>query len=704
MPAAALAVALLGALVAFIPLAPASRASADARFTGVSSRLHSLTTVTPTIAEHAAHPRLAIVSAMAPWRSLEPTDDVFDWTQMDANVEDARAAGYQLIVRLMAGRIAPAWLRDAGAQHLRLLGTDQNASDYCDWIDVPVPWDPVLAAEYRELLHEVARWLGEPDGAGGVKGDHVALIPVAMPTMQGSEMVLGYGAGAACPAETDGAGSNLAATNRAVWDTVSTESERRALTEAAWRDAIAIHMSELPEATDSVVAYGALFGDGQAASRRIATEVVASYPERLWSMYTNLQPRVRNDGSLGPWREWCPTCHEVILAAIASGGAVGFQTAAGVPNDTLAKFSTAADDALATYGMRFLETQPNVIDRYEAYLLTGTGSLQDRLAAAANPPEPRPTQLEVGCEPATVATPTACTAVITDVGGAGATSPGGADAVTWSATGPDGFAGGILDPVACTPSGVDATASCSVWYTPTAGSAGTHTITAAYAGDAAHTGSTGQGSFTVGRRATSTTVACSSPVTLPSTSTCTATVTDAGSGTRSAPGGSVAWSTGGAGSFSSSSCSLAATSSQASSCSVAYTASVAGSHAISASYDGDIDHAASASAAFTLTAQAAPTGDVTAPSVAITSPVDGGAVPKGRKVTIAATATDNVRVTRVVFAIGGAVKCTDTSAPWTCAWTVPNTKKGTSTPYTLSATASDAAGNTATHTITVTAV
>ena len=89
---------------------------------------------------------------------------------------------------------------------LELLGTDPNAFDYCDAISIPVPWDPVLQAQYQELLEAVAAWLDEPDGADGTKGDHVYLVPISMPSILGSEMQIGFGPDIVCPDETDGAG------------------------------------------------------------------------------------------------------------------------------------------------------------------------------------------------------------------------------------------------------------------------------------------------------------------------------------------------------------------------------------------------------------------------------------------------------------------------------------------------------------------
>ncbi len=675
-----------------VPAAADEPGSAHA-FSGISSRLQSTapTPITPSTGEHAAHPALASVSVMAPWRSLEPQDQVFDWTQMNASVDDAQGNGYDIILRVMAGRMVPGWLIDPSvpgtARTVRMLGTDQNASDYCNWIDVPVPWDPVLRAEYVELMREIGRWLNEGDGTGGRKADHVRLVPISMPSALGTEMVLGYGGNVTCPDGKDGASLNLAATNRAAWDAVGTEADRRASTENAWRDAIAIHMQELPADVPSVIAYGAVFGDAQAAALRIASSEVAKYPGRLWSMYTNLQPQIRSDGTLGPWRNWCPKCHEVISAAIGSGGEVGFQTAAGTPNSTLARYSTAADDALATYGMRFLETQPANIDKYQSYLLTGEDPLQDRIRDGLlppPPPEPHATSTLVACDEATAGVARSCTATVTDVA-ADPSTPSGT--VTWTTT------NGTVT-ASCT---LDAAASCEVELTPA--SAGTAAIATNYTGTATHLASHDDLTVDVARRGTTTTVACGGPVTLPSSATCTATVTDSSGGTTSPPAGTITWSTTATGTFSTSSCVLAAlpASSTASACSTSYAPSVSGSHQIYASFGGGRTHDPSAGTT-TVTAQSPSAQDTVAPTVQITSPANGATVRRNAKITIAAAASDDIGVTRVVFSVNAQVKCTDTVAPWSCVWTV----KAAKGPARLTATAFDAAGNSASHVIGVT--
>jgi hypothetical protein len=92
------------------------------------------------------------------------------------------------------------------------------------------------------------------------------------------------------------------------------------------------------------------------------------------------------------------------------------------------------------------------------------------------------------------------------------------------------------------------------------------------------------------------------------------------------------------------------------------------------------------------------TSDTTAPTVTITSPADGSSVLRGDNVTITASVTDNVGVTRVEFYVDGSLKCTDSAASYTCTTKISG-RRGAN--HLIEARAFDSAGNTARHQITV---
>jgi len=91
--------------------------------------------------------------------------------------------------------------------------------------------------------------------------------------------------------------------------------------------------------------------------------------------------------------------------------------------------------------------------------------------------------------------------------------------------------------------------------------------------------------------------------------------------------------------------------------------------------------------------------DTIPPTVSISSPLNGAIIKRGSKVTISATASDNVGVTKVSFYVNNSLLSTDTMSPYSSTWNVPKKPHVT---YTLSAKAYDAAGNTAVSSIKVT--
>lgn len=91
--------------------------------------------------------------------------------------------------------------------------------------------------------------------------------------------------------------------------------------------------------------------------------------------------------------------------------------------------------------------------------------------------------------------------------------------------------------------------------------------------------------------------------------------------------------------------------------------------------------------------------DIVSPIVSITAPANGSTVQRNATTTITATASDISGITKVEFFVNNTLKCTDTAAPYSCAWAVP-AQKGTT--YTLKAVASDTVPLTASSTVQVT--
>jgi hypothetical protein len=109
-----------------------------------------------------------------------------------------------------------------------------------------------------------------------------------------------------------------------------------------------------------------------------------------------------------------------------------------------------------------------------------------------------------------------------------------------------------------------------------------------------------------------------------------------------------------------------------------------GNHAVSATARDSVGNASTAS----VTVNVSNGGDVTPPSVSITSPSPGTTV--SGNVTITTSATDNVGVVSVDLYVDNVLTATDTAAPFSFRW---NTSHAGSGSHTLKAVAHDAAGN-----------
>jgi hypothetical protein len=204
-----------------------------------------------------------------------------------------------------------------------------------------------------------------------------------------------------------------------------------------------------------------------------------------------------------------------------------------------------------------------------------------------------PTKAVLSCSPAslTAGSATHCTVTIADAAATSSSVPTGV--VTFSAS---PSTGSFSDSGRCALArDGSARASCTVAFIPAAG--GSYTLTAAYAGDSAHSPNIAEATLSAADR-TLTSLTCSpSRLSVNTTSTCTATITDTGS--PQAPVGQVTFSSNRrSGSFGDpGQCEWAPASSGkggTATCPVTYTPTAAGSYTLTASYGGDSVHGASA--------------------------------------------------------------------------------------------------------------
>src|SRR3989442_1453799 len=158
----------------------------------------------------------------------------------------------------------------------------------------------------------------------------------------------------------------------------------------------------------------------------------------------------------------------------------------------------------------------------------------------------RSTSTGVSCTPPSVVVgqPTTCTATVADTDVGTKSTPTGT--VSFSSSG-----AGTFSSTSCTLLGRGTSASCSVSYTPIAFGTGPHTIPATFFCNTTPTAETGTLTLHVTLPSSSTGVSCTPPtVVVGQATTCTATVADTDVGTKSAPTGTVGFSSSGSGTFS----------------------------------------------------------------------------------------------------------------------------------------------------------
>jgi large repetitive protein len=243
------------------------------------------------------------------------------------------------------------------------------------------------------------------------------------------------------------------------------------------------------------------------------------------------------------------------------------------------------------------------------------GALNTHFAVASTGAEVivtfNPTTVAASCatSPDPVNASTTCTATVSNVDSGDAVAATGT--VTWS----DAQNGSTV-PASCTLSG----ATCSISFTPAAGSEGVHNLTVSYGGDSTHSASTTGATETASKRSDATGVLCAPVPTMVGVATsCTATVTDTTAGTAITPGGTMTW-TSAAGTFSPTTCGLSA-----GVCSTAFTPSAGhvGSETVNAAYGGDTNHTTSTGATSLTVAQRTDSvsADCGNPNVTVNVPV-----------------------------------------------------------------------------------
>jgi PKD repeat protein len=89
-------------------------------------------------------------SARATWSFIEPSQGVYNWSNLDSVISAAAAAGKKVTLSVAAGIKTPSWVYAAGAKSFSYIDdTSPNTQS------IPVPWDSVFLAQWKSLIQQL---------------------------------------------------------------------------------------------------------------------------------------------------------------------------------------------------------------------------------------------------------------------------------------------------------------------------------------------------------------------------------------------------------------------------------------------------------------------------------------------------------------------------------------------------------------------
>jgi hypothetical protein len=106
------------------------------------------------------------LAVVADWSDVETSEGVFDWTQVDAAIAQAKGANKKIVIDLVASAYAaPAWLEgDPAVEKVSFVDPNPNHGTAGQMISVVVLWDPIFVARKIELIKAAgAKYAGDPD-------------------------------------------------------------------------------------------------------------------------------------------------------------------------------------------------------------------------------------------------------------------------------------------------------------------------------------------------------------------------------------------------------------------------------------------------------------------------------------------------------------------------------------------------------------
>lgn len=104
------------------------------------------------------------------WDDLEPGRNVHDWSRVDSDIAAARANGKRVSLSVTAGVRTPGWVFTSGARAFPFIWDKPwGGMRKCSQVKLPIPWDPVFLASWRDFVRDLGRRYGSNDSVVMVK-------------------------------------------------------------------------------------------------------------------------------------------------------------------------------------------------------------------------------------------------------------------------------------------------------------------------------------------------------------------------------------------------------------------------------------------------------------------------------------------------------------------------------------------------------
>ena len=105
------------------------------------------------------NPGIVGVMIGIPWKEVERTENKFDWSKLDARINEAGAAGKKVVLAITASAVkAPEWLlNNSNVQKLTVTDPNRFHQTGGQPITVALLWDPIFHAKKLEMIREAGK-------------------------------------------------------------------------------------------------------------------------------------------------------------------------------------------------------------------------------------------------------------------------------------------------------------------------------------------------------------------------------------------------------------------------------------------------------------------------------------------------------------------------------------------------------------------